>query len=143
MKKLALTTLLLLSVIVLSAQRHDRPNSMKELSPEQAATLDTKRMTLALDLDESQQKTLKPILLEQAALRTSKMEERRTKRASGTPATKEERFTMQNERLDHMIAHKAKIKKLLTAEQFTKWEKMQKTRGKDKHKGKNKPHRKG
>jgi hypothetical protein len=37
---------------------------------------------------------------------------------------------MQNERLDRMIAHKAEMKKILSEEQYTRWERMAHQKGK-------------
>jgi hypothetical protein len=46
---------------------------------------------------------------------------------------------MQNEHLDHMIVQKAEMKKLLTDEQFSKWEKMRQKKQEEK---KGREHRK-
>jgi protein CpxP len=125
MKKLALI-LVLLSGVYITAQRHKgERNGMKDLNPKQIATLQTKKMTLALDLDQNQQKEVESILLANAELRKTKLGQRKAKRDEDTRPTKEERFAIQNEQLDHMIAQKAEIKKLLTDKQFSKWEKMQ------------------
>ncbi|MFT6796286.1 MAG: protein CpxP [Maribacter sp.] len=131
MKKLALIVVLLTGVY-LTAQRHEgKRNGMKDLNPEQMATLQTKKMTLALDLSQNQQKEVASILLAHAELRKTKQEQRKAKRDEDTKPTKEERFAMQNERLDYMIAHKAEMKKLLTEVQFSKWGKMQHKRHED------------
>lgn len=125
MKKLALI-LVLLSGVYLTAQRHEGKRiGIKDLNAEQMANLQTKKMTLALDLNHSQQKEVASILLADAELRKTKQEERKNKREEDTRPTKEERFAMQSERLDHMITHKANIKKILTKEQFVAWEKIQ------------------
>ena len=104
------------------AQRGENSHrdTFKDLTPEQMATLQTKRMTLALDLDEKQQSKIKAINLEQAQSRKAKMEERKAARESGESKkpTAEERFAMQNERLDKMIAHKAEMKSILSDEQY-------------------------
>lgn len=132
MKKLALV-IVLFSGVVLTAQRHEGKRDGKQnLNPEQMATIQTKKMTLALDLNSSQQKEVKSVLLSNAELRKQKMEERKAQKEEGSRPTKEERFAMQNERLDHMIAQKAEMKKILTATQFEKWENMQHKRQKGK-----------
>lgn len=139
MKKLTIIAVLLIG-ISLTAQRHEsKRNGMSDLTPQQVATLQTKKMTLALDLDEAQQKEVESLLAEKAALRKAKLEERSIKRDEENRPTKEERFAMQNEHLDQQIAHKAEMKKILTEKQFTRWEKMQQgDRG-----GKNRGHKKG
>lgn len=134
MKKLALVVVLI-SGISLNAQRYggDSPN-MKDLSPQEVATLQTKKMTLALDLDQKQQTKVQSLLLTNATERKNKMEERKANKEEGNRPSKEERFAMQNERLDHMIAQKAAMKEILSQEQFEKWETMQEKRQKGKKK---------
>ncbi len=124
MKKLAIIVVLL-SGITLTAQRHEgKRNGMQDLTPQQEATLRTKKMTLELDLNQTQQKEIESMLLANAELRKTKREQWKAKKVDGAKPTKEERFAMQNERLDNKIAHKAEMKKLLTEAQFAKWEKM-------------------
>lgn len=137
MKKLALIVLLF-SGVYLTAQGHRaKHDGIKDLNPEQKATLQTKKMTLALDLDQNQQKEMYSLLLSNAQFRKAKMEER--KKMEGNQPSKEERYAKQNERLDQRIAHKAEMKKLLTEEQFNKWENMNDGKRKTKkHKGKKK-----
>ena len=122
MKKLIMA-ILVMAGISATAQDHMRA-SMKDLSPEQIANLQTKKMTLALDLNESQQSKIKSILTEDAKTRKSKMEDFKARKEEGKKMTADEKYKMQNERLDHQIARKKEMKSLLTAEQYTKWEKM-------------------
>lgn len=127
MKNAALVFMLLIGMTVM-AQRgegHHR-DAMKDLTPEQAATLQTKRMTLALDLSQAQQSKIQALNLANAELRKSNMEERKSKNENGEvkKPTTEERYAMQNQRLDHQIAQKAEIKNILSEEQFEKWTKL-------------------
>lgn len=122
------------SLTAMAQEGPDRgPRDGKEkLTPEQMATLQTKKMTLALDLNSTQQKQVQELHLENAKLRKEKMEAMKEK---SRELSSEERFTRQNDRLDHMIAQKEKMKKILNEEQYAKWEKemsSQKHRG---HKG--------
>ncbi len=96
---------------------HDRKDP---LTQEQMATLQTKKMTLALDLTSAQQKQVQALNLENANMRKEKME---TVKGERKDFSSEERFAHQNERLDHMIAQKDKMKKILNEDQFSKWEK--------------------
>jgi len=98
--------------------------SMRDLSPEEIATLQTKKMTLHLDLNEAQQKKVETLFLEEAKLRKTKMEERKAMKDSSEKKqfTKEDKFKMMNERLDHQIEMKQKMKSILNDEQFEKWE---------------------
>ena len=102
----------------------ERMENMRDLTPEEMATLQTKKMTLHLDLTEAQQKSIHAFYLEEATFRKAKMEEHKAMKDSGeTKAfTKEDKFKMMNERLDHQIAVKQKMKSILNAGQFEKWE---------------------
>ncbi|PKQ45209.1 hypothetical protein [Confluentibacter flavum] len=133
MKKALLILIALISIEAIAQQRMERPDrkemaqNMSALTPEESAELQTKRMTLRLDLNQSQQQEIYKINLENANKRKDMMTARKAKRASGDMErpSKEELLKMTNERLDHQIATKAKMKLLLDAEQYTKWEKGQ------------------
>ena len=101
-------------------------DTMKDVTPEQMATLQTKKLTLALDLNASQQKAVQELHLENAKLRKEKMEKIRTEKAADERAkpSPEKHFAMQNERLDRMIVTKGKMKQILSPEQYEKWQKV-------------------
>lgn len=136
MRKVVLATMLLIGFTVLAQPGTSRErgarNGMQDLIPEQRATLQTKKMTLALDLTEVQQKQIKAIQLENAKMRKAKMEERKAQKEAGEAKkpTSEERFAMYNARLDRQIAQKAELKKILSDTQYEKWEQLQHRRGK-------------
>lgn len=159
MKKLILITVAFLAIQA-TAQEHkrehrgnkERGQKMMNLSAEDIATLQTKKMTLHLDLNESQQAKIQKINLENAKARKAAMEKRKAKVAeikakkeSGEKIekpTQEQRVKMANKMLDHKIATKKKMKEILNDEQYAKWEKAQTKmtqRGKSKMAG----HRKG
>ena len=120
-------------------QNGERANRMEQISAEDMASLHTKRMTLHLDLNASQQAEVMKINLETATKRKAMMAERQAKKQSGDAKkpTPEERLKMAHVRLDHKIAVKAKMKTILNPEQFAKWEKAENRRGmKGKHKKK-------
>lgn len=137
MKKIILIVLALVTIQV-SAQerkqdyrkgeRKERINRFKDFSPEEVAELQTKRMTLDLDLTPSQQKQIQKLNLENAINRRSKMDERQAKMKEGNKEApnKEERLKMMNERLDRQIEMKQKMAKILNSDQMEKWEKMKK-----------------
>ena len=127
MKKLILFTIAL-TALQITAQNHpNRAERMQDFTPEEMATLRTKKMTLALDLNASQQAQIQEINLENATLRKAHMEKRQARKASGNTnkPSKEEYLKMQHAKLDHQIEVKAKMKDILNAEQYSKWEKMQ------------------
>ena len=114
--------------------KKERRQNMKDLSPEEQATLSTKKMTLALDLNEKQQKQVQQILQAQ-------LEKRPARPSKGDKLTKEQRLEMMNARLDAQIEIKKQMKSILTKEQYEKFDKMQSRRqhnGKGKHKMKEK-----
>ena len=110
---------------------------MKDLTPEQMATLKTKKMTLALDLSESQQKKIYNLSLKGAKDRKAKMEARKEtmKNNNGKrpELSSDEKYKRANERLDQQIAMKKELSTILTKEQLEKMEQMKK-RGKMKKK---------
>ena len=116
------------------ANRGERSEKMMNLSAEEMATLQTKKMTLHLDLNESQQTKIQKINLENATQRKAIMEERLANKESGEfkKPTDEERLKMMNAKLDHKIAMKAKMKDILDNDQYAKWEKAQSRNGKKK-----------
>lgn len=98
---------------------------MQDLTPEEAAALRTKKMTLQLDLTEFQQREIKKINLEMAQERSIKREKRKkkTEQIKAQRPSKEKRLNMMNIRLDKQIETKKKMKKVLNEKQYGKWEK--------------------
>ena len=147
MKKILIIALALLALqVTAQEQQRERSNKqgkslkMMDLSAEDAAALQTKKMTLHLDLNKSQQAEIKKINLENATKRKAMMAERKARKKSGEiqKPTQEQRLEMLNTKLDRKIAMKAKMKNILDKEQYAKWEKaqMQNTKnGKNKKKG--------
>ena len=147
MKKLFLIALALVTIQV-SAQnkkqgtrngdRTEKGQRMSDFTPEEMAQLQTKKMTLDLDLTASQQKQIEKLNLENAKTRKSKMEARQANRkdGKGEKLNKEERLARMNERLDNQMEMKAKMKKILNDEQFTKWEAISTRKHDKKPKGK-------
>lgn len=137
MKKLILIALAFIAIQVTAQEkrvdgpqkeRKERAMQFQNLSAEDIATLQTKKMTLHLDLNASQQKEIQKLNLESATAMKSKMEARKAAKENGTAQkpSQEEKVKMMHARLDHQIAMKAKMKNILNAEQFEKWEKAQK-----------------
>jgi len=113
--------------------RKERFHKMKNISAEDMSQLHTKKLTLALDLTEAQQKKVNALNLRQAKAKKAKMEARMKAKEAAKKRTQEERLKHMNERLDAQIAHKKEMKAILNAEQYKKWENMQ---AKRKHAGK-------
>ena len=122
MKKLIIIAIALITIQgIAQGEKKQRPNSqerlqkMNDLTPDETATLKTKKMTLHLDLNEKQQKDIYKINLENATKRKEMMATMKAKKESGQmeKPSKEQRLAMQNAKLDHQIATKAKMKTIL------------------------------
>ena len=107
----------------MDSERGKRPNNrmqaMKALTPEQEATLWTKKMTLELDLNQNQQDQMYALILEKTKKIKLRMENKPEERPS-----KEEVYNMHISRLDEAIAMKESLKKILNDDQFAQWELM-------------------
>lgn len=117
---------------------HKKESAFKTFTAEEVATIQTKKMTLLLDLDASQQREIQKINLEKATARKAHIEARKAKKENSTneKPSKEDRVSKINKMLDAKIANKAKMKQLLNAKQYAKWEKAQSKMDKH-HKRKN------
>jgi len=137
--KYLLTTMLLCLTLTVTAQRGNDHQRRSELSPEQQATLTTKKMTLALDLTTQQEDNVYKVQLAQAQKRKAFMDDR--KKEDRSALTKEQRFELKAKKLDHKIALQKEMKSILTADQFELWRKMN-HRNKQKRGGKHHTRRK-
>lgn len=100
----------------------------EKMTPEQRNQLQLKRMTANLDLTASQQKEMAVIIADENVKREAKRAEMKANKEARKQLTADERFKMENERLDAQIERKAKMKKVLNKEQFQKWEENQEKR---------------
>lgn len=136
MKKLIVLAALVISSVTFGQENHrekrehhkkGRMEMMKDLSPEQMATLRTKKMTLALDLTKTQQNKMHALHLENAKARKDQMKKREQLKGTEKPKlSSEEKYQKMNSVLDRKIEMKSKMKSILTEEQFQKWERSQK-----------------
>ena len=132
MKKLLVIALALFTLIgVAQEKKQQRPERdgakelRKQMTPTEVADLRAKKLTLKLDLTDAQQKKVHNLLLDQAKANENLRKEH--KKADGEKRekpSKEEFLKMQNLRLDQQIKLKREMKSILTAEQYTKFEKM-------------------
>jgi predicted lipase len=128
MKKI-LIFILAISAMQVSAQeklnevKRDRVQKIEDFTPEEAATIKTKKMTLALDLTETQQKEIYKLNLEEAKERKEMVDARRKMReeGKGKEIADEKHFERMNNQLDKQIELKQKMKNILNEEQYKKW----------------------
>jgi hypothetical protein len=123
MKKLILVAFVLLCNISIAQSRKSI-----EMTPEQVAEIQTKKMTLDLDLSSNQQKDVKALLLEEAKKREAVKKEMNARSQEEKKISSDEKYKKQIEILDNQIELKAKMKKILNPEQMAKWEEKQNQR---------------
>ncbi len=128
MKTIMMALLVLFGLTVWGQEDHRGPRHGKKdkFTAEQRSELQTKKLTLALDLSESQQEQMQELLLKKEQDRDSRMAERKeTKEEENSEKlSSDKRYEKMNARLDAQIAHKKEIKNILSTEQFEKWEKL-------------------
>jgi hypothetical protein len=108
-------------------QGGDKAELLKELSVEQLAQLETKKLTLALDLNATQQQEMLKVQTTIAQDKKAMLAEREARKAANETQklTPDQRFEQMDAALDKKIAIKSEIKAILSAQQFEKWERMQ------------------
>ncbi|MGB0975140.1 MAG: hypothetical protein ACPGU9_09145, partial [Flavobacteriaceae bacterium] len=89
MKKLILLAVLVMSSAIFAQEKHanktDKMKHLKDLSPEQIATLRTKNMTLTLDLSKEQSDKIYALNLEDANTRKAQRTKRTQDKNSEQP----------------------------------------------------------
>jgi hypothetical protein len=127
MKSLFIAIFALFSLTVFAQQNRQGKHRGKdrieqtEMNPEQQASLRSKKMTLALDLSDAQEKKVYQLELAKAKERMT----RREASQNGKDRDQADKFKRQEERLERQITFKRSLKEVLTDEQMIKWEKMQ------------------
>lgn len=115
-------------MVSLATFAQDKKMNMDEFTPEQRAELQTKRLTLELDLNDKQQKELKKLLTEQSKKQEEARAKHKAMKESGKEPTTDERFAMQSKMMDEKIAFRAEIKKILSEKQMAKWDELKEER---------------
>ena len=110
-------------------EMHHSKDKMADMPAENIATLMSKKMTLQLDLSESQQAKVYDLIL----ANTVQKKAQRANRPEGKPS-KKMHFEMQNKMLDNKIAFNKAMKSILNDTQYTLWKQQN-------HKKKKKPKR--
>lgn len=121
MKKIFSLALLALLTVSTFGQEHQKKNNRFDLTADQIAELQTKKMVLHLDLSEKQQQQILEINKRNAIDRKRNMEEHKTLREKGQKPSSNEFANRMNVRLDKQIAHQKEIKKILNEKQFETW----------------------
>lgn len=143
MKKF-LTVLVLVVAVSFQTNAQERKRMQKgkqDLSAAQMATLNSKKMTLSLDLTTAQEKQVFKLLEKNAQDRINMREEHQKMRSNNETPSEEDRYNAQVAQLDKQIALKSEMKKILNDTQYEKWSKqmgqkmkqMKQQRGKKSH----------
>ena len=141
MKKLMIIAIAFVTTIGFSQDRErnqqERQKMQQErqnLTPEQRAELNTKRLTIQLDLNEAQQNQMLNLQLEMAKERAAKKQQMKAK------AEETGYYEKANKRLDKRKEYQDKMKSILTESQYNTWKEniRQGKRSKGKLKQKNK-----
>lgn len=130
MKHVIAVVLISLSFLANAQEKKERADKLQEYTPEEMAQIQTKQMTLDLDLTDAQQKQILKINLQNAQDRKALYESKKSNSNSleRTKPSKDERLNMKNEQLDRQIEMKKKMKDILDDNQYEKWEVISKER---------------
>lgn len=133
-------TFLMAGMTIMAQPRHNKHqgNGMEQFTPEQRSELHVKKLTLELDLTESQQKEMKAFIADKNTKMEAHTTAMKAMKEKGTKPTSDERFAMKSKMLDEQIATKKGMQKILNEKQFEKW-----TALKEEHQGDRKGNRQG
>ena len=131
MKKIPLLIALVFSLLGTAQEHHKK----SELSKEQQAILQTKKLELMLDLSKEQSKQIEQEFKNNRS-QFSKAKQKREK------LNAEERYALRVEQLNRQIAMQTKMKNILNEKQYTEWKKIKSTQNQKGRKrgGPMKPH---
>ena len=126
MKTLGTVIALCLSLVsIAQPPKHERNEhrreDIKHFTAEQKSTLMTKKLTLDLDLNETQQDQIYALVME----KNQKLESRRANKPKERPS-KDELYQMKLEQMDEKIAMRDAMRAILDDKQFNTWLNMQK-----------------
>lgn len=125
MKKVVAILVVALGLTSTVQAQKGKKGGFEKLTPEQRTELAVKKMILKLDLTPAQANQVKPLIVQKMAERQAMKEKRKAFKESGKKPTADERYAMQNARLDKQIAFKNDMKQILNEKQYEKFEKMQ------------------
>ncbi len=124
MKKLVVAFLLIVGITAMAQEKEmKRPNGDKfaSLTPEQKVEYQVKKMSKDLSLNDKQVKEVK-------ALVTKEVEKRNAVKAEMKALQAKQRIEMKAKIDEEYAAMSNEMRKILTSEQFTKWEKIHEER---------------
>ena len=114
----------LVFVISISTSVNAQKEKKERMTVEQQTELAVKKMALKLDLTDSQQRRVKPLLAEQINEKKELRCKRKAMKESGKKPSADERYAVANSRLNKLIAFKTEMKSILNEKQYERFEKM-------------------
>lgn len=143
MKKLFIAALLFVGMASFAQEADQKPNRepREKLTPEQRNDKQLKKLTSELNLDANQQAQVKQLLADRSAKAEKFKEERKDRKDSNVKPTAAEKDAFKKQMMDEKDANDAKMKSILTADQYNKWKSIQKE-NQDKMKDKMKEYKK-
>lgn len=129
MKKLFIAALLFVGIASFAqdADMDQKPvrEQRERLTPEQRNEKQLKKLTSELTLNAKQQEQVKQLLAERSAKSEKLRDARKEQRESGTKLTADQKEAFKKEMMAEKEANDAKMKGILTADQYTKWKTIQ------------------
>ena len=124
MKKVILALVMLVGITTWAQEKEAIKSERVKLTPEQRVDLQVKRMTKDLDLNEKQISEVRALITKENEKRAAKRAEMKEKREMNARNRGEAKAFMEKER----AAADAEMKKILTPEQYAKWDKLREER---------------
>ncbi len=121
MKKLILIALLVVGVTSFAQVEKLGKAGMEKLTPEQRQEKQLKRLTTELNLTAEQQAQVGKILAENGEKREAHKAKREEMKAQQVKRTEEQKAAFKKQREEEKAVMNEKMKKILSAEQFEKW----------------------
>jgi len=127
MKKLFIAALLFVGIASFAQEIDQKParDQKERLTPEQRNEKQLQKLTAELSLNANQQTQVKQLLAERSSKAEKFREARKNKKDSNVKPTEADREAFKKEMLAEKEANDAKMKSILTADQYTKWHSLQ------------------
>ena len=124
MKKVIVAALLVIGITAFAQEKKVEKSEREKLTPEQKVDFQVKKLTTDLNLNEKQAKEVRNLVAKQVEKREAKIAEMRAKKEEKAQKGEEIRANLQKDQ----AANNEEMQKILTPEQFAKWEKIREER---------------
>jgi periplasmic protein CpxP/Spy len=126
MKKLILVALLVVGITTFAQEKSEERK--EKFTPEQRVDFQVKKMTKDLSLDTKQAEQVKNLLTQESQKREAKRAQFQAIRTNGQKPTEEQRKEMRAKMEAEKTVMNDEMKKILTADQYSKWQQKQEER---------------